>query len=269
MPEACTIGSGYEWRFLAGDPDRVYLYNSEVQVGGWDCQKKYWMDYDAASGHWEAGYPPWYVSSLPGNKDTGVGKVFFGVDRKEVPQTETFSVNGQRVPFRAAKEVFGSDTLLDDSGKLRIAMCGTKEVCDTVMSDMKSHPALASLSSKFLVQAYRPGTWPVEVFKRPAGEGFFLSILGVPDKKYRAAEYHSQVAYEGPEKLAQAMDGALRRADPNYQPNKTPDLTKPKPPPVLPGPLSEPGSGDGTSIWLLVALVMALLFGGKRNANSK
>lgn len=269
VPQASSIGAGCEWRVRPGDPDRVYLYRDGKQVGGWDSQHKRWMDYDADKNHWKDGYPPWQVNQLSINEDPKVGKVFFGVDRQQVPQTETFSVNGQQALFRTAQEVFGSDTLSDDSGKLRIAMCGTKEVCDTVMSDMKSHPALASLSSKFLVQAYRPGTWPVEVFKRPAGEGFFLSILGAPDKKHRAVEYHTQVAYEGPQKLSEAIDGALRRADPNYDPNKTPDLTKPKPPPApLATPTPEPASTPGT-IWLIVALLVAFIFGGKRNANSK
>ena len=191
------------------------------------------------------------------------------MDRQQVPQAETFSVNGQRVEFRNVKEAFGSDTLSDDSGKLRITMCGTKDVCDSVMSDMKSHSAMASMSSKFLVQAYRPGTWPVEVFKRPVGEGFFLSISGPPDKRGRGIEYHAQAAYEGPDKLAVAMDGALRRADPNYDGSKTPDLAKPKPPPA---PLAPPLPGSAPTsdtFWLIVAILAAFIFGGKRNATSK
>ena len=266
---ASLLGAGCDWKLRRDDPNRLYLYRNGVQIGGWDESEKRWMDYNDGSQKWTDGCPPWYASQRTENRNPKVGQVFFGVDRRQVPQTETFSVNGQRVEFRNIKEAFVSDTLSDDSGKLRITLCGTKEACDSILSDMKSDPAMASMSSKFLIQAYRPGTWPVEVFKRPVGEGCFLSISGPPDKRGRGIEYHSQMAYEGPEKLAQSMDGALRRADPNYDPNKTPDLTKPKPPPVLPGPMPEPDSGSGPSLWLLVAFLMALLFGGKRNANSK
>jgi hypothetical protein len=144
-------------------------------------------------------------------------------------------------------------------------MSGTKETCDKVMSDMKSSPAMASMSNKFLVQSYRPGTWPMGVFNRPAGEGFFLSISGPPDKRSRSVEYHAQLAYDGPDKLASAMGEALRRSDPNYDPNKTPDLTKPKPAPTPASP--DIDRIDGGVIWLLVAMAAAFLFGGKRNAN--
>lgn len=266
---ATILGVGFEWKTSSSDLGRFYLYRKGVQIGGWDESDKRWMDYDAGAKKWAPGYPPWYVDQLSPNGKKSVDPLFFGVDRKEIPQMETFSVNGQQVPFLAVKEAFGSDTLSDDSGKLRIAVGGTKELCDTIMSDMKSHPALTSMSNRFLVQCYRPGAWPVEVFKRPAGEGFFISILGPPDKRGRSVEYHTQVAYEGPVKLAEAMDGALRRADPLYNPNSTPDLTKPKPPlaPLAP-PAPEPASALDTT-WFMIALLVAFLFGGKRNANSK
>lgn len=263
--EANRIGQDAEWRIRSDDPGRFYLYRSGVQVGGWDANQKRWMDYDASRNAWQDGYPPWFASQLTGARDTQVGQIFFGVDRKNVPQQETFSVNGHRVEYHKAAEAFGDDTLSDDSGKLRITVCGTKEACDTVLSDLKSNSATASMSNKFLVQAYRPGTWPVEVFKCPPGEGFFLSITGPPNKRSQGVEYHTQAAYEGPEKLALAMHEALRRADPNYQPDKTPDLSKPKPPPA-----PSPSSPDGGDIWpWAIAAILAFLFGGKRNANPK
>lgn len=265
---AHVIAPDCEWRFRADDPGRFYLYRSGVQVGGWDGNDGRWMDYDATRDKWSDGYPPWYVDSLTREGNKPVGQVYFGVDRTQVPQKETFSVNGHRVDIRHLGQVFGDDTLSDDSGKPRITISGPKDIRDRVVSDLKSHPALAPLSSKFLVQSYAPGTWPMEVFKRPPGEGFYLSITGPPDKKQKAVEYHSQLAYEGPEKLAGAMQESLRRADPNYQPDKTPDLTKPKPVPAPPAPTPAPEE-PGEFLWVLIAALIAFLFGGKRDANSK
>ena len=262
VPEASANGPKVEWRFLPGDPNRAYLYKGGIQIGGWDRLEKRWMSYDASSNRWSDGYPPWFADPSSMERSGQFGQVFFGVDRTRMSPEESFSVNGQQSSYQGAQRAFGDDTLSDDSGKLRITMCGTKELCDRVMSDLKSHPAMASMSNKFLVQSYRPGTWPMEVFKRPPGEVFFLSISGPPNKKSQGIEYHSQVAYDGPDKLAESMNEAMRRAEPNYDPNKTPDLSKPKPPPT-----PAPGAPEDSTWLLVVAAILALLFGGKRNAN--
>jgi len=269
VPVTSVVGDGNEWRLLSGDENRVYLYRHGVQVGGWDKLEKRWMDYDAAGNHWKDGYPPWHVDSISGNKNGATGQAFFGVDRTKVPQTETLWINGHRVNGKSIQEALGADMLSDDSSKPRITLAGTKDICDRVLLDMKSHADMASMSGKFLVQAYRPGAWPTEVFRRPAGEEFFLSISGPPDKKSKCIEYHLQTAYEGPERLAQAMNSVLRRIDPNYDPNKTPDLVKPKPAPVIPGPVPDPDQGYDSPLLILVAILTALIFGGKRNATSK
>lgn len=265
-----VIAPDAEWRTLADDPGRFYLYRGGIQVGGWDAGSKRWMDYDAGRNSWEDGYPPWFAHQLAGNGNTQIGQNFFGVDRSLVPNQETFSLNGRQVDFRQSAEAFGDDTLIDDSGKLRITLIGDPNSCSSVASDLKSHPAIASISNKFLVQSYRPGSWPIGVFKRPQSQGensdqLIISISGPPDKGGKGIEYHSQVGYAGPDKLALAMHEVLRRADPSYQPDKTPDLTKPKPDPA-----PAPAVPDGANIWMVVlAAITALLFGGKRNADSK
>lgn len=36
----------WEWRTRADDPDRVYLYDKGVQVGGWDYVREYYQPFD-------------------------------------------------------------------------------------------------------------------------------------------------------------------------------------------------------------------------------
>lgn len=264
--DAAKIGVGYDWRFRSDDR-AAYLYKDGVQIGAWDGDGKRWMDFDAQAGTWQDGYPPWYAPALVGAQAPPSG-VFFGVERDKIGREESLSLNGKRVAFRVIQDVFGDDTLSDDSGRLRLTVCGLKDVRDRVVADMKTHPALASMSNRFLVQSYPPGTWATEVFKRPAGEAFWLSISGPPNKKSQGVEYHAQTSYDGPERLAKAMEEALRRSDPNYDPTKTPDLTKPKPPPVPPAPVPAPEPAGFPSWWLIVGLLVALLIGGKRNEHS-
>ena len=259
---AHIIAPDCEWRIRVDDPDRFYLYRAGVQVGGWDGNDKRWMDYDASCDQWENGYPPWYVDSFSREGKKQAVQVFFGVDRHRVPQQETFSINGHNVDVRVGRQAFGDDSLSDDSGKPRITLSGPKDIRDRVLSDLKSHPALAQLSSKFLVQSYESDAWPMAVFKRPAGDGFYLSVTGPPDKRQRAVECHNQIAYEGPEKLAEALQESLRRVDPSYQPDKTPDLTKPKPTPTPSAP-----ADYSEFLWMVLAALAAFILGGKRNAN--
>ena len=64
--------------------------------------------------------------------------------------------------------------------------------------------------------------------------------------------FHRQNDYnDGPDGLAKALAGAIRRVDPDYQPAKDPDLRKPEPIPP-PSPLPDPDGGGSLLAWLRI-----------------
>lgn len=46
---ATTVHAQYNWRTRDDDPNRIYLYNDDRQIGGWDYNLGIWRDYN---GEW-------------------------------------------------------------------------------------------------------------------------------------------------------------------------------------------------------------------------
>lgn len=82
----------------------------------------------------------------------------FGVDASKLPQGHLHWINGRLVTRDEAHRAIttGGTDLNDDTGKLRLTVVGTAGDCQRVLSDLGSHPSLAGLRDRFLVQTYRP-----------------------------------------------------------------------------------------------------------------
>jgi len=249
------LGVGYQWRYRADDPDRVYLFKAGVQIGGWDDKKKVWRDYDSRSDHWfDPGKPPWQSTN---------SEFFFGVVHEKIPEEESYSIGGVKADRTGVRKLFAGDTLTDDSSKLRLTLIADKEVSERISGDLKSHPALANVAPKFTVQSYQWGDWATEVFRPDPARRFHLSLQGPANQSGRGIEYHAQTEYTGPEDLAVAMAAAIRKADPSYEPNRTPDL---RPKPNVP-PAPEPAPVD--SLWTGLLIILFFIFAlGKGNGSS-
>jgi hypothetical protein len=113
----------------------------------------------------------------------------------------------------------------DDAKRLRLTVIGSEPARKQVLQDLASHPALAGLADRLVVQGYDPTAWAVKDY------GFVTTgsptiCLQAPD----GTVLHRQDTYRGPERLAEA----IRRADPSYDPKRDPDLNRPTSPLNLP-----------------------------------
>lgn len=258
QPPPADLGRGYEWKRNPSESGRIYLYRDGKQIGGWDFAAGQWRDFDSIAGKWsEVKDPPWKA------KSEKAAAHLFGVVPQRIPVLESLWVNGVRQDPKSVETVFG-DELADDSHKLRLTLVGDQAVCSRVLSDLKTHPGLLSLSGDFAVQAYRKGAWATDVFRLNPSDQFYLSIQGPMTKEGRGIEFHAQREYYGPEALAVAMAEAKRRVDPNYDPSRTPDLSKPKPEPK---PDPEKPADNQLVMWLGAALLAIIFFGRRLNAN--
>lgn len=174
---------------------------------------------------------------------------------------ERFTFNGLRVPKELGLDLI-QNGIPDDRGKLRVTViCKSAEACKRLAADVRTHPALISFKDRIAFLSYdlsngSAGNFAVKDFgfqasgeptiyvQAPAGLAL-LDRKGKPmlvkDSDGRVIQrltlggevLHRQDDYsDGPEGLAKALAGAIRRVDPNYQPVKDPDLRKPEPPEI-------------------------------------
>jgi hypothetical protein len=132
-----------------------------------------------------------------------------------------YSINGKRCTKRQAMDALAGDGIVDDSTHLRLSCIGTKEECQPIIDDVANNPAYKG--QNFTFQAYRPDDPMVkEIGLVPGKPAVYLQQ---PDGKV-LARWES---YAGPEQTA----GAIRKADPNYDPSKDPRPDKPSPLPDM------------------------------------
>lgn len=248
----------HEWRTKATDPNRVYLFEKGIQIGGYDYAEDYYRSYDAATDKWGApGRPPVEPPALTLHNFGVRSDLFPHLNRGE----ECYRLNGQRIGSRSAFQALAlGDALADDSGKLRLTVIGPEAACQTVVDDLDKAPELAGFKEKLLVQSYRPDDWAVAPFKLPdlTSSDCYLCIQKAPGADGRGEALHAQKAYNGPRLLAVAIHEALRKADPNYQSDKVPDLTKPIPGPETSIPaIARPVLAGGV---LLALFVLSLVW---------
>jgi hypothetical protein len=167
----------------------------------------------------------------------------FGVDAARIGGAPCYRLNGREVPRHEALAAFGG--LSDDSDRMRLTVVGDDTLRKQVLGDLSSHPELMKLRDRLLVQDYAPDHWAVN------GVGFApgVSLQGPPRKDGKAAVLFRFASYAGPEALA----GAIRKADPHYQPERDPDPARASP--SIPVNLSQ----VPPAAWVLGGLVIALL----------
>ena len=131
----------------------------------------------------------------------------FGVDRRRLKPSSGYRFNGKSVSAEDAERIMQGE-LPNDQDKLHLAIIGPKDQCDKVLQDLKSAPELAEFRDRYRVQDYRPGEW--EVSKGHVQDGSPTIYL----QDLHGHVLHRQDNYDGPARLA----GALRLADPTYNP---------------------------------------------------
>lgn len=153
----------------------------------------------------------------------------FGVEVDKIQPKESYHLNGRDVTKEEAFRALESAVVDDSTLPWLTVNLADPEIRKRVLGDLESHPSLAPWKNKILVQDYSPDHWAVAgvghrpglIFQSPRGTDGRAKVL------FRIEQY------QGPEALA----GALRKADPNYDPAKDPDPTRPNPRPnSQPGP---------------------------------
>jgi hypothetical protein len=278
-PIPCDAAANFTgWRM--SDSTRCWYYwDRGRQVAGWDPREKVYRTYDATRDQWsEPQPPPWKVRTCVCTDDcpcadecacsesgapccrscpcvsTVAGVTNYGLDLSKLGSKERYTVNGSEVhKGEAFGLIGGGGQLADDSAKLRLTIIGPDAERAKVRQDLETAPALAEFRDKLLVQDYPPEHWAVRCgFKT---DGHPTIYCQAPDGKV----LHRQDSYTTAEDLA----GALRKADPNYQPSKDPDKSKPDPKPALPVPtLPEIDLGDVAQYlpWALIGVLAVILW---------
>ncbi|MGE3803696.1 MAG: hypothetical protein AB7K24_03370 [Gemmataceae bacterium] len=225
------------------DPDRLYLFRGTVQVGAFDLRERYFRAYDAASECWSDPVPEPPVALPPAYLERN-----FGVDRSRISPEERITCNGRPITAATAFELIQGSKIPDDAGQLRLTIIGPEELRQQVRDDLSTHPDLAQLSSRLVVQDYPPEHWAV------ARAGFYTG--GQPTIYLQAPDgnvLHRQDSYGGPTELA----AIIRRADPDYNKDRDPNLLQPA--------LGRPETWPAY-VWLLVG--GAVLFFASRKERS-
>lgn len=176
-----------------------------VQLGAYNLLHRYYRPLDA--GEWgdsvdapPVPLPPEYQSAN------------FGIDNAHLTR-EVFSYCGRTVT--RSELVQQLQQLTDDSQSLRLTIIGADEGGRSrIRQEIETQLRTQNLVN-VLIQDYPPDHWSL----RP---GFVVN--GTPTIYLQAPDgrvLHRQDNYEGG---AEAVVGAVRRADPNYQPNTDPNL---------------------------------------------
>lgn len=241
------------WRLYRGS---YYYFQDGIQVAGYDPKERIYRTYDAGNDTWsEPQPPPWQracrccsqctcadcqcpktgpccsacpcVPATPRNTSHTDSRGAISSPPAALPEWMTHGVCKERISVQErctlnGKEI-GEKRIPDDAKLVRLTIIGSDDEQKRVLDDLNQHPLLTPHTLHLVVRNYAPGHWHVA----QAGfdtKGHPSIYLQAPDGKV----LHRSARYEGPEKLAQAVAGARRIADPKYDPTKDPDLTKPK-----------------------------------------
>lgn len=209
------------------------------QIGSYDPTGGVWRSY--TNGEWgpKESSPPDDAPPLPSESRPPVSQNF-GVDRSKLKGEESYHLNGRKATRKQAIEAIEAN-VPDDVDKLRLTVIGGEADRKRVLADIDTHPALAEVKGRVLVQSYPADHWAV------AKAGFVTT--GAPTIYVQQPDgrvLHRQDAYAGPEPLAEAV----RKADPNYQPKNDPDLNRP----------ALAGGAPGAALVILGGLAAVLLY---------
>jgi hypothetical protein len=172
----------------------------------------------------------------------------YGLDIERIKSNSKdfdYSINGKRCSKRQAMDAIAGDGIVDDSTHLRLSVIGTEAECKPIVDDVAGDKFKGL---NFTFQSYRPDDVMVkEIGLHPGKPAVYLQQ---PDGKV-LARWES---YAGPEQTA----GAIRKADPNYDPLKDPNPDKPAP--VLPSLPNIDLSKLPGWIWGIVAFIAMSIF---------
>jgi hypothetical protein len=170
-----------------------------------------------------------------------------GTDPEKIAPREEYRVGGRVVTREEALKALQASQLTDDSRKLRLTVIGGPEECKMALAGLP-----AEVKERCLVKEYAPDHWSVKNagFKT---DGHPTVYVQAPDGKV----LHRQDD-------ADNVSGAVRKADPTYDPTKDPDLRKPRAPDKPSPPDNPQNSSAGWVVAGLVALA-ALLWKGPKS----
>lgn len=238
----CPKCPDYEWKLAptgrGGEEGNQWLYHKGVQIGGFNG-----VNYHPWDGlRWLA--PAECPTKLPERPVVGDN---FGVDLSKIKDAPEYSVCGQPVTSSQAHDkIAGGGALVDDSQRPWI-------VIRTNDQNLKNEilAGLAPLKDEFRTACYTHGHWA----QTGVGADHSLVRVMAADGK----ELHRQDDFNGG---VPALVGAIRKADPKYDPAKTPDLRKSMPSlpalDVLKQAFLAPGPG-GVPVWGYAAGAVLLL----------
>jgi len=246
-PNGCPVPS-YSWKEHPDDPGRIYLYQGNIQVGGWDYDTHTWRDL-TSRGWGQAKSTPLIAPPeriLPAN---------FGVDSIQLRKSR-WEINGKEVSKDEVDSAISQPPNIPDHTKKFRLTCNLAQRNQIQKDWYAFDPELAK---RVVFWAVPADHWSQ---KDEAGVGFAPGLtFQSPDGKV----LHRQVDYAGPEDFQ-----AIRKAVKAYDSSKDPDLRKepvvPVPPAPVPFPIVPPAPSTPTvPPWLaLLGLVSAYLY-KKRN----
>jgi hypothetical protein len=268
------------WKLHQG---RYYYFQDGIQIAGYDPKEQVYRRYNAGDDTWsEPQRPPWKTAcrccpqctcedcrcaklgpccrtytSVPVTHLEGAGPrgsassassafpewMTHGVCKERISDQERCTVNGKDI---------GDDRIPDDAKRVRLTIIGSEDEQKKVTEDLNRNPLLTPHTLHLVVRNYAPDHWHVA----QAGfdtKGHPSIYLQAPDGKV----LHHSARYEGPERLARAVVGARRIADPKYDPAKDPDLSQSNP--------LEAGKFSVPACCLIGLGVLALLTLSRRN----
>ena len=227
LAPATLIGDEYRWE-KGTLPGNWLLFCRDRQIGIWFEGRYTAVGTDAAKNK-EQILPPIEPPSDTAN---------FGVEEWTRSEGEAFYLNGK---MASKADVFAA--LQDDSSLAFLTIIGQEAERKKVLQDLDTLPSLSQWKSKLRIQSYSPDNWAVKF-------GFVAN--GRPNIYLQTATgqvLHRQDDYTD---AGVGLFGALRRADPNYDPAKDPDLRKPAPtPPTPPTPPVPPTPGKSKLLLFL------------------
>jgi hypothetical protein len=272
-----VAGPVLEWRELAGDPDRMYLYSNGIQIGGYCNREKHYRPFNAATRAWGEptacpvvppafARPPEAIAApqpfVAGETDPPKN---FGIDLDRVHDAQPghrYHLNGKEVCRQTAFDAVGAPELPDDADAMRVTWIGPADVGEKIRADVDAAASLSAWRGKVSLQSYGSADEPIL-----KGLGFApgLAVQAAAGKPLWFVG-----DYKGPDDLAGGLLLAdARRKDPAWDPMKWPALNAPPAPPPAPVPAPAPAPTPAPSIdlagwlqrnWQILAAVVAAFF---------
>lgn len=212
----------YRWVSNPKVPKEVYLYQGNVQVGGYSFESGFYLP--LVNGKWGKPCqapirPP--LEGLDGKKEANL----FGVLADQVSREERYECTHGECSREHVMAML-AEGLTDDSKQGRVTVIdGDRERRKKIAADWSSAPSLDKARSTWQFQAYDPASPVTREMLRPfrleqssdLGKGLPVVFAQAPANAAGVGPVLGQWnSYQGADALAEA----LRKVDPNFDPNK-------------------------------------------------